>query len=332
MKLNEQRHPHLTALEKFEDLLRETFDSTNVSMLRPRPDLLQIIDADGDTFIAAVPVPSPPGDVSGEPKPICMMTMTSVLKGQPRLTDEQINECNRFAGLSLLTRQHATPQVMAASSFALYDDAAQQSKMRYIGMQAVVLQRPWLSTVLAALENDFRQDFDKSYPMASAPSRWSSQELASLAKDLEVAGYKVRVADPNNLIMYLNKSNSGAPNSFLIVTNDYEHPCYGNGLSVSLVLPEEKGVTKEQFDNRCLDWNRRESITILSVPCIGAWSTVIYKPDPPGGDAATVAPKIQLSYRVFVPNMCYVAGLGKLAIESAIHRWAVCGDLNLREI
>lgn len=293
--------------------MRAAFAAGGGTLLRPRPDLLHVIEPEGDTFIAAVPIPNLPQQAEEDPKPICMITVTALLKDRPRLTDEQINACNRFAGMSLMTRQNGQPQVMAVNSFTVYDDPAQKQQALYLGLQTAVLQRTWLSQVLAGLEDDFRRAIAVLDPeTAGKPSMWTDDELTSMYKEAVAAEFKARQPDPHGMVLHLSRTNVRGQGNFLIVRNDIQHPFYGNGLSVTLVLPEEKDVTQEQLEKRCLEWNRRESLSVLPVPCIGAWSSMLGK--------------AQLQHQCFVPNVIYAPGVGKLVLESAVQRWAVSGD------
>ena len=309
MKLPEHRHPHLSALEAFEDGMRAAFEASGGTLLRPRPDLLHVIEPEGDTFISAVPICGVPQPSENEAKPVCMITVTSSLKDRPRLTDELINACNRFAAMSLLTRQSGQQQVMAVNSFTIYDDAVQRSQALYLGLQTTVLQRTWLSQVLTALEDDFRRAVAVVDPRtACQPSAWCEDEIRGLYEELIAAHFRVRQPDSCGLVLHLSRAAVRGQGSFIIVRNDVSHPFYGNGLSVSLVQPEEQGVDQEDFERRCLEWNRRASLSVLPVPCMGAWSSMFGRS--------------QLQHQVFVPNVIYAPGVGRLVLECAVQRWA----------
>jgi len=312
MKLNEHRYPDLTALEEFEEGLRVAFAAGGGTLLRPRPDLLHVLEPEGDTYIYAVPVPVA-AQQEGEPKPISQVTITSVLKDRPRLTDEQINTCNRYAGLSLMSRQPGQPEVMAANALTVYDDPVQRSQALYLGRQVAVLQRTWLSQVLGALEDDFRRGVAVLDPLsAREPSRWADKELESMLKAVIEADHRARQSDSHGFVIHLSKTKVRGQGSFVIVRNDFVHPFYGNGLSVTLVLPEESGVSREQLELRALEWNRREALSIMPTPCIGAWSSVFGRS--------------QMQHQCFVPNVIYSLGIGQWVVDGTIQRWAVSGD------
>lgn len=307
MKLPEHRHPHLAVLESFEDALRE-FLGQSGALLRPDLGMLHWIQDEGDTFIAAVPVPAS-AVAEDEMRPLCMLAISSLLKTQPRLNDEQINACNRLVGLSAVTRQVDQTQVMAASTFTIYDDANQRSEMMYMALQTAVMQRIWLSAVLSGLENDFRrpvQYFDPN--TGNMPSKWGNDELAEIYQDLIDGGYKARLTE-NGIVAVLSKNNIRGQGSFLQVRTDLAHPLYGNGLTVTFVLPEEPTATSAELEARCLEWNRQEGLTILPVPSIGAWIAMHGRP--------------QMQYQIFVPNIVHYRNTGKLATDAAIQRWAV---------
>lgn len=306
----------MAVLESFEDGLKQGINAAidnGGGLLRPRPDLLHVVEPEGDTLISAVPVPLGTQQVS-EWRPVCMITVTALLKERPRLTDEQINACNRYAGLSLLTRQNDQPHVMAVNAFTIYDDAAQRQQSLYFALQAAVLQRTWLSQVLAGLEDDFRRAIEVVDPeSASKPSAWTIDEVAGMFRIVTSTDHPARQNDPNGFVIHLSKQPKvRGQGSFVVVRNDVAHPFYGNGLSVTLVLPEEQGLSKEQIDARALAWNRREALSIMPTPCIGAWSSR------PG--------RSQMQHQTFLPNVIYAAGIGQVVIDTAVERWAVSGD------
>lgn len=315
MKLPENRHPHLAVLEEFEDSLREVLARSG-ALLRPELGLLHWIQKEGDTFVAAVPVPNTQS--KDEIRPICLLTITSLLKTRPKLSDEQINACNRLAGLSMLTRQKNQQQVMAASSFTIYDDPAQREMAMYLALQTTFLQRSWLSSVLNGLEHDFRKEMIVYDPIGGrAPSRWTNEEMLEIYKELIEAGYKSRLFE-HGIVAVLNKNNVPGEGSFLQIRNDISHPLYGNGLTVTFVLPEEKGVNAAELENRCLAWNLEEAHTILPAPAIGAWFSMYGR--------------AQLQHQVFVPNSVHTPQVGHIVTDSAIQRWATRLADTVREI
>jgi hypothetical protein len=315
MKLPEQRHPQLAALEDFEDGLRELLTNSG-ALLRPELGLLHWIQPEGSTFIAAVSVPNiAPSD---ELRPICMLTITSLLKTRPRLSDDSINICNRLVGLSALTRQVNQQQVMASSSFTIYDDPSQRAEMMYLALQAATLQRSWLSSVLSCLEIDFRKPVQYFDPVSgNEPSRWTNDELAEIYHELIEGGYRARLTK-NGIVALLSKTNIRGQGSYLQVRNDIAHPLYGHGLSVTFILPEEQGVTSVDLEVRCLQWNRQEAHTILPVPSIGTWIVTQGRP--------------QMQYLIFVPNVVHYRNIGKLVTDAAIQRWAVRLADSVREV
>ena len=126
------------------------------------------------------------------------------------------------------------------------------------------------------------------------------------------AQHRARRPDVHGILIHLSKTRVRGEGSFVVVRNDVAHPFYGNGLSVTLVLPEEPGVSQEQLEVRALAWNRREALSIMPSPCIGAWSSLLGQP--------------QMQHQCFVPNVLYAPGIGQLVLESAIQRWAVSGE------
>jgi len=305
----------LAVLEAFEDSLRAAFAAVGGALVRPRADLLHVLEPEGDTFISAVSVPAA-AQAGAEPKPICMMTVTALLKNRPRLTDGQVNACNRYAGLSFLSRASGPQEVMSANSFTVYDDPVQRSQMLYLALQTAVLQRTWQSQVLTALEDDFRQPVGVLDPQSAAmSSNWTDEELASMFRSAIDGELNARQPDAHGVLIHLSKSKVRGQGSFVIVRNDLPHPFYGNGLSVTLVLPEEKGVSQEEFASRALAWNRREALSVMPTPCVGAWSSMLGRP--------------QMQLQCFVPNVVYAAGVGQLVLDSAIQRWAVSGETDV---
>jgi hypothetical protein len=314
MKLLEQRHPHLASLEAFEDGLRASFDAVGgTTLLRPKPDLLHLVEPQGDTYIYALPVPASSAP-EGSARPLCMLSISSLLKDRPRLTDEQINACNRFAAMSHMTKHNDQPQVMAANTFTIFDDPVQRAISLYVGLQTAVAQRTWLTQVLAGLEDDFRRPVKMFDPSSGTqPSRWHPEEIADLLNGAIEKGYRGRLIDPNAMLLALvRKPGQG---SLVLVRNDVVHPFYGNGLSVTLTLPEESGVIKEQLEQRAIEWNRRESVTVSTGPCVGAWSS---RHD-----------KRQMQNICFVPNVFYTPGIGKMVLDTMLQRWELSADLPL---
>ena len=94
--------------------------------------------------------------------------------------------------------------------------------------------------------------------------------------------------------------------------NDVAHAFYGNGLSITLVLPEEPGTDREQLERRALEWNRREVVSIMPTPCVGAWSSVLGK--------------AQMQHQCFIPNVIYAPGIGYWLLEGTMQRWALSGE------
>jgi hypothetical protein len=233
------------------------------------------------------------------------------LKHHPRLTDEQINACNRYTAVSHVSRPDGQQQVAAINSFPVFDDPQQRSVAFYLGLQTAVLQRGWLSQVLASLADDFRC----AVPVLDAqsahlPSRWGDAELQVMFAEVTQANYRARQPDPHGIVIHLSKPSDRGQGSFVIVRNDLEHPFYGNGLSITLALPEEFGVSREQLERRGLEWNRREARSILPTPCIGAWSSMLGRS--------------QMQHQCFLPNLIYAPGLGQCALGSTLNRWAAC--------
>ena len=134
-------------------------------------------------------------------------------------------------------------------------------------------------------------------PQHDQPSRWSEQDLMSLARQMHRLGGRVWVAGPN-LVARLSCSEALFPGTedtgdpTVVMSTQCVHPSLGRGLAMeaSLCL----GLPEQQASTLASRLNRMEAGSITGPPLLGAWALNL------SGQ--------RLSFRSFWPNLAYIPG------------------------